>query len=147
MALRRAFRDWSRYRGALRFVMTCQKYGTKFLKMFFFPHCTHPFQTCQSYMPVLCQEYMLFFGYPLSLQPRLNLLSTQQQGRIYTLGRGRASISVLSGPEILIWTNGPGEALRAWFRSGYLDQEGLKVNPGPDPQFRALLDYLQWDNG
>ena len=32
-------------------------------------------------MPVLCQEYMLFFCLPLSSQPRLNLLSTQQQGR------------------------------------------------------------------
>ena len=29
-------------------------------------------------MPVLCQEYMLFFSLPLSIQPRLN---TQQQGR------------------------------------------------------------------
>ena len=35
----------------------------------------------QKYMPVLCQEYMLFFCLPLSSQPRLNLLSTQQQGR------------------------------------------------------------------
>ena len=52
----------------------------------------------------------------------------------YTLGRGRASISVLSGPEILIWTNGPGAALRGWSRSGYLDQEGLKVDTGPDLQ-------------
>ena len=56
-------------------------------------------------MSVLCQEYMLFFCLPLSSQPRLNLLSTQQQGRApladysmanrtiaYTLGRGRASI-------------------------------------------------------
>ena len=33
----------------------------------------------QKYMPVLCQEYMLFFCLPLSSQPRLNLLSTQQQ--------------------------------------------------------------------
>ena len=32
-------------------------------------------------MPVLCQEYMLFFCLPLSNQPRLKLLSTQQQGR------------------------------------------------------------------
>ena len=32
----------------------------------------------QKYMPVLCQEYMLFFCLPLSIQPRLN---TQQQGR------------------------------------------------------------------
>ena len=30
------------------------------------------------YMPVLCQEYMLFSCLPLSVQPRLN---TQQQGR------------------------------------------------------------------
>ena len=30
------------------------------------------------YMPILCQEYMLFFCLPLSIQPRLN---TQQQGR------------------------------------------------------------------
>ena len=29
-------------------------------------------------MPILCQEYMLFFCLPLSIQPRLN---TQQQGR------------------------------------------------------------------
>ena len=29
-------------------------------------------------MPLLCQEYMLFFWLPLSIQPRLN---TQQQGR------------------------------------------------------------------
>ena len=56
----------------------------------------------------------------------------------YTLGRGRASISVLSGPEILIWTNGPGAALRGWSRSGYLDQEGLKVDPGPDLQSGAI---------
>ena len=33
---------------------------------------------CQKYMPILCQEYMLFFCLPLSIQPRLN---TQQQGR------------------------------------------------------------------
>ena len=32
-------------------------------------------------MPVLCQEYMLLFCLPLSSQPRLNLLSIQQQGR------------------------------------------------------------------
>ena len=32
----------------------------------------------QKYMPALCQEYMLFFCLPLSIQPRLN---TQQQGR------------------------------------------------------------------
>ena len=32
----------------------------------------------QKYMPILCQEYMLFFCLPLSIQPRLN---TQQQGR------------------------------------------------------------------
>ena len=32
-------------------------------------------------MPVLCQEHMLFVCLPLSSQPRLNLLSTQQQGR------------------------------------------------------------------
>ena len=38
-------------------------------------------QKCQKYMPVLCQEYMLFFCLPLSSQPRLNLLSPQQQGR------------------------------------------------------------------
>ena len=57
----------------------------------------------------------------------------------YTLGRGRASISVLSGPEILIWTNGPGAALRGWSRSGYLDQEGLKVDPGPDLQSGAII--------
>ena len=70
-------------------------------------------------MPILCQEYMLFFCLPLSSQPRLNLLSTQQQGRArgggewghnrkiactqwrtekiaYTLGRGRAYISDMS---------------------------------------------------
>ena len=29
-------------------------------------------------MPVLCQEYMLFFCLPLSNQPRLDLLSTQK---------------------------------------------------------------------
>ena len=38
-------------------------------------------------MPVLCQEYMLFFCLPLSSQPRLNLLSTQQQGRAPPLWR------------------------------------------------------------
>ena len=43
--------------------------------------CTQQLKTCQKYMPVLCQEYMLFFCLPLSSQPRLNLLSTQQQGR------------------------------------------------------------------
>ena len=30
-------------------------------------------------MPVLCQEYMLFFGLPLSSQPRLNLLRHEKQ--------------------------------------------------------------------
>ena len=35
------------------------------------------------YMPVLCQEYMLFFCLPFSSRPRLNLLSTQQQGRTW----------------------------------------------------------------
>ena len=35
----------------------------------------------EKYLPILCQEYMLFFCLPLSSQPRLNLLSTQQQGR------------------------------------------------------------------
>ena len=39
------------------------------------------------YMPVLCQEYMLFFCLPLSSQPKLNLLSTQQQGRARRGGR------------------------------------------------------------
>ena len=34
----------------------------------------------QKYMPVLCQEYMLFFCLPLSIQPRLN---TQQQGHAW----------------------------------------------------------------
>jgi len=34
----------------------------------------------RKYMPVLCQEYMLFFCLPLSSQPRLNLLSPQKQG-------------------------------------------------------------------
>ena len=34
-------------------------------------------------MPVLCQEYMLFFCLPLSIQPRLN---TQQQGRATRCG-------------------------------------------------------------
>ena len=63
----------------------------------------------------------------------------------YTLGRGRASISVLSGPEILIWINGPGAALRGWSRSGYLDQEGLEVDPGPDLQSGAIGSYLQVD--
>ena len=57
-------------------------------------------------MHVLCQEYMLLFCLPLSIQPRLNLLSTQQQGRVggggtysmanrniaYILGRGWAYI-------------------------------------------------------
>ena len=62
--------------------------------------------------------------------------------KAYTLGRGRASISVLSGPEILIWTNGPGAALRGWSRSGYLDQEGLKVDPGPDLQSGATISVL-----
>ena len=52
-------------------------------------------------MPILCQEYMLFFCLPLSIQPRLNLLSTQQQGRAhrkfaYTLGTGPAYISDMS---------------------------------------------------
>ena len=32
----------------------------------------------EKYLPILCQEYMLFFCLPLSIQPRLN---TQQQGR------------------------------------------------------------------
>ena len=36
------------------------------------------FANCPKYMPVLCQEYMLFFSLPSSNQPRLN---TQQQGR------------------------------------------------------------------
>ena len=34
----------------------------------------------QTYIPVLRQEYMPFFCLPLSSQPRLNLLSTQQHG-------------------------------------------------------------------
>ena len=38
-------------------------------------------------MPVLCQEYMLFFCLPLSNQPRLN---TQQQGRAGGEGRHTA---------------------------------------------------------
>ena len=42
---------------------------------------THYLKTCQKYLPILCQEYMLFFCMPLSSQPRLNLLSTQKQGR------------------------------------------------------------------
>ena len=63
--------------------------------------------------------------------------SMDNQKIAYTLGRGRASISVLSGLEILIWTNGPGAAL-SWSRSGYLDQEGLKVDPGPDLQSGAI---------
>ena len=36
----------------------------------------------EKYLPILCQEYMLFFCLPLSSQPRLNLLSPQQQGRL-----------------------------------------------------------------
>ena len=64
--------------------------------------------------------------------------SMDNQKIAYTLGRGRASTSVLSGPEILIWTNGPGAASRGWSRSGYLDQEGLKVDPGPDLQSGAI---------
>ena len=42
-------------------------------------------------MPVLCQEYMPFFCLPLSSQPRLNLLSTQQQGRAHSMWRGPPS--------------------------------------------------------
>ena len=38
----------------------------------------------EKYLPILCQEYMLFFCLPLSSQPRLNILSTQQQGRAPT---------------------------------------------------------------
>merc|ERR1712023_558374 len=37
-------------------------------------------------MPVLCQEYMLFFCLKLSSQQRLNLLNTQQQGRAPLVG-------------------------------------------------------------
>ena len=65
--------------------------------------------------------------------------SMDNQKIAHTLGSGWASISVLSGLEILIWTNGPGVALRGWSRSGYLDQEGLKVDPGPDLQSWAIL--------
>ena len=43
-------------------------------------------------MPVLCQEYMLFFCLPLSSQPRLNLLSTQQQGRPWGGGGGAPAV-------------------------------------------------------
>ena len=31
--------------------------------------------------PIHCQEHMLFFCLPMNSQPRLNLLSTQRQGR------------------------------------------------------------------
>ena len=47
------------------------------------------------YMPVLCQEYMLFFCLPLSSQPRLNLLSTRQQGRVRGLGPHRVRAPLL----------------------------------------------------
>ena len=53
----------------------------------------------QKYMPVLCQEYMLFFCLPLSSQPRLRLLrplSMSQHISAYTLGRGRAHIFDMS---------------------------------------------------
>ena len=40
--------------------------------------CTRWWKTCQKYMPVLCQEYMLF-RLPLNIQPRSN---TQHQGRV-----------------------------------------------------------------
>ena len=44
------------------------------------------------YMPVLCQEYMLFFFcLPWSSQQRLNLLSTQKQGRAPPVWRPPAS--------------------------------------------------------
>ena len=57
----------------------------------------------QKYMPVLCQEYMLFFCLPLSNQPRLN---TQQQGRARGGGgaphRGRAPL-LLCAEEVEPW--------------------------------------------
>ena len=46
-------------------------------------------------MPVLCQEYMLFFCLPLSNQPRLN---TQQQGRAPPVWRRECAILRLDGP-------------------------------------------------
>ena len=40
----------------------------------------------QKYMPILCQEYVIGFCLPLGGQPRLNLLTTQQQGRARARG-------------------------------------------------------------
>ena len=51
-------------------------------------------------MPIFCQEYMLFFCLPLSIQPRLN---TQQQGRTVGVGAtpGRAPLLLCVEP----WLN------------------------------------------
>ena len=58
----------------------------------------HIFEKYQKYMPILCQEYMLFFCLPLSIQPMLN---THQQGRAREVGeggQGEWSILRLIGP-------------------------------------------------
>ena len=49
-----------------------------------------------TYMPVLCQEYMLFFCLPLSSQPRLRLLrplSISQHISAYSKNKGGAGES------------------------------------------------------
>ena len=84
-------------------VMACHDHSVSF---FLWRKGTSSFlKTCQTICPLSARS-MLFFGLPLSSQPRLNLLSPQQQGRAdysmanrkitYTLGRGRAYILDMS---------------------------------------------------
>ena len=79
-------------------------------------------------MPVLCQEYMLFFCLPLSIQPRL---STQQQGHAWWGGRhtggARPCCCVLSLGWLL---NGKQKnSIYSWQRTGIFFQKYFVQKP------------------